>query len=106
MCDRGRRCCATMAPDAMPPPATNPLVDDRDVELILDEVLDLGRLLRLPHFAEHDRETCQMLIASARDLARGALFPADRALAAAPPRPAWSMAAWSCTRGCASSTRG
>lgn len=23
---------------------TNPLVDDRDVELILDEVLDLGRL--------------------------------------------------------------
>jgi hypothetical protein len=34
---------------------TNPLIDDRDVELILDEVIDLGRLLRLPYFADHDR---------------------------------------------------
>src|SRR6185503_303962 len=72
--------------DAMTAPATNPLVDDRDVELILDEVLDVGRLLTLPHFAEHDRETCQMLIAAARDLARDVLFPAYRALDAEPPR--------------------
>ena len=70
----------------MTAPATNPLVDDRDVELILDEVLDVGRLLTLPHFAEHDRETCQMLIAAARDLARDVLFPAYRALDAEPPR--------------------
>jgi len=65
---------------------TNPLLDDRDVELILDEVFDLGRLLRLPYFADHDRETCQMLLESVRELARDALFPAYRALDSEPPR--------------------
>src|SRR3954468_9909304 len=65
---------------------TNPLLDNREVELSLDEVLDVGRLLRLPYFADHDRETCQMLIESARDLARDAMFPAYRALDGAPPR--------------------
>ncbi|HET9622340.1 MAG TPA: acyl-CoA dehydrogenase [Kofleriaceae bacterium] len=64
----------------------NPLIDDRDVELILDEVLDLPALLELPYFAEHDRETCQMLVESCRDLARDVLFPAYRALDADPPR--------------------
>ena len=70
----------------MTAPATNPLVDDRDVEMLLEEVLDLGRLLRLPYFAEHDRETCRMLIAAARELAREVLYPAYRALDAEPPR--------------------
>jgi len=65
---------------------SNPLLDDRDVELILDEVLDLGRLLRLPYFADHDRETCQLLLESVRELARGGLFPAYRALDSEPPR--------------------
>jgi hypothetical protein len=65
---------------------TNPLIDDRDVELILDEVIDLGRLLRLPYFADHDRETCELLLASARGLARDQLYPAYRALDAEPPR--------------------
>ena len=65
---------------------TNPLVDDRDVELILDEVLDLGRLLRLPYFADHDRETFELLLASARELAREAMFPAYRAFDLEPPR--------------------
>ncbi len=68
------------------PATTNPLIDDRDVELILDEVLDLGRLLRLPYFADHDRETCELLLASARELARDQLYPAYRALDAEPPR--------------------
>jgi butyryl-CoA dehydrogenase len=66
--------------------ASNPLIDDRDIELILDEVLDLDRLLGLPYFADHDRETCEMVIASARDLARDQLFPAYRALDTEPPR--------------------
>jgi len=65
---------------------SNPLVDDRDVELILDEVLDLDRLLRLPYFADHDRDTCQLLLESARDLARDVLLPSYRALDADPPR--------------------
>ena len=64
----------------------NPLLDDRDIELILDEVLDLGRLLGLPYFADHDRETCELVLASARELAREQLFPAYRALDAEPPR--------------------
>src|SRR5262245_41714089 len=64
----------------------NPLIDDRDVELILDELLDLGRLLGLPHFADHDRETCELVIGSARELAREQLYPAYRALDAEPPR--------------------
>src|SRR5690242_10082631 len=71
---------------AMSAAPTNPLIDDRDVELILDEVLDLGRLLRLPYFADHDRETCELLLASARELARDQLYPAYRALDAEPPR--------------------
>ncbi|HEU4729616.1 MAG TPA: acyl-CoA dehydrogenase [Kofleriaceae bacterium] len=63
-----------------------PLIDDRDVELILDDVIDLGRLLRLPYFADHDRDTCQMVLEAARDLARDALFPAYRAMDGDPPR--------------------
>jgi alkylation response protein AidB-like acyl-CoA dehydrogenase len=71
---------------AMPATPANPLLDDRDVELILDEVLDVDRLLGLPYFAEHDRETCEMLLAAARELARETMFPAYRALDAEPPR--------------------
>jgi len=63
----------------------NPLVDDRDVEVILDELLDLEVLAKLPYFADHDRETYQMVLASARTLARETLFPAYRALDVAPP---------------------
>jgi alkylation response protein AidB-like acyl-CoA dehydrogenase len=63
----------------------NPLLDDRDVELLLDEVLDLGALTALPHFADHDRDTYELAIASARALARDALYPAYPALDAAPP---------------------
>jgi len=67
-------------------PPTNPLIDDRDVELLLDEVLDVPRLFRLPYFADHDRETVAMFIGAARDLARDVLFPAYRILDAEPPQ--------------------
>jgi len=73
-------------PAAMSAASPNPLIDDRDVELILDELLDLGRLLGLPHFDDHDRETCELVIGSARALAREQLYPAYRALDAEPPR--------------------
>jgi butyryl-CoA dehydrogenase len=65
---------------------TNPLLDDRDVELIIDELLDLPAILALPYFADHDRETVQMLLEASRDLARDSLFPAYRALDTDPPR--------------------
>ncbi|HEY4181098.1 MAG TPA: acyl-CoA dehydrogenase [Kofleriaceae bacterium] len=63
----------------------NPLVDDRDVAVILDELLDLKALQALPYFAEHDRESYEMVLDSARSLARDVLFPAYRMLDLAPP---------------------
>src|SRR5438445_11927178 len=70
----------------MTTPAANPLVDDRDVDFLLDEVLDLSRLTRLPYFAEHDRETFALVLGGARRIAREVMFPAYRALDEAPPR--------------------
>ncbi len=64
----------------------NPLVDDRDVEVLLDEVLDVAALTRLPYFADHDRETFEQVLASARALARDSLYPAYRTLDVEPPR--------------------
>ncbi|HEY3805202.1 MAG TPA: acyl-CoA dehydrogenase [Kofleriaceae bacterium] len=70
----------------MPPVATNPLIDDRDVELLCDEVLGIDRLLALPYFADHDHDTFAQVIAASRELARGVLFPSYRALDTEPPR--------------------
>ena len=64
----------------------NPLVSDRDVEFLLYEVLDAAALHTLPAFAAHDRATFDLLIESARRLARGVLYPAYRAMDAEPPR--------------------
>jgi alkylation response protein AidB-like acyl-CoA dehydrogenase len=66
--------------------ATNPLVDDRDVDLLLHGVVDVDRLTRLPYFADHDRETFALVVDSARRLARDVLYPAYRALDEVPPR--------------------
>ena len=63
---------------------SNPLIDDRDVEMILDEMLDLAAL-QVPHFADHDRETYELVLASARSFAREVLFPAYKTLDEAPP---------------------
>jgi alkylation response protein AidB-like acyl-CoA dehydrogenase len=68
------------------PPAANPLIDDRDVAFLLDEVLGIGRLTELPYFADHDRGTFELVLTSARRLARDVLFPAYRVLDEAPPR--------------------
>ncbi len=66
--------------------AANPLVDDRDVELLLDEALDLTALTRLPYFADHDRQTFALVIDSARRLAREVLYPAYRPMDEQPAR--------------------
>ena len=71
----------------MPPlAASNPLVDDRDVELLLDDVFDLPGLTRLPYFADHDRQTFLAVIDSARRLARAELYPAYRPMDEQPAR--------------------
>jgi alkylation response protein AidB-like acyl-CoA dehydrogenase len=66
--------------------AANPLFDDRDIEFLLYEVFQAERLLALPYFAEHDRETFAQAIDSARRLARDVLYPGYRALDAEPPQ--------------------
>jgi len=64
----------------------NPLVDDRDVEFLIDDVFDLVKLTRFPYFADHDRGTFAMVLDSARRVARDVLYPAYRALDLDPPR--------------------
>jgi len=56
----------------------NPLLDDRDIEFLLYDVLDAEGLVALPAFAEHSRETFDMVIGGARKLARTVLFPLYR----------------------------
>ena len=64
----------------------NPLVDDRDIEFLLDDVFDLTALTRHGFFADHDRETFGAFIDSARRVARTHLYPAYRAMDAEPAR--------------------
>jgi alkylation response protein AidB-like acyl-CoA dehydrogenase len=63
----------------------NPLLDDRTVEFILYEVLDVEALCNLADFGEHNRHTFDLLLTSARTLARRVLFPNYRTIDAAPP---------------------
>jgi len=63
----------------------NPLLDDRTVEFILYEFLDVEALCNLPDFGEHNRHTFDLLLTSARTLARRVLFPDYRTIDAAPP---------------------
>ena len=65
---------------------TNPLLSDRDVQFQLHELADVSTLCELPAFADHGRETFDLFVHSARTLARGALYPAYRALDAEPPK--------------------
>src|SRR5678815_1893638 len=58
--------------------AVNPLLDDKTIEFLLYDVLDAEGLLALPAFAEHSRETFDMVVGNARKLARTALFPVYR----------------------------
>jgi butyryl-CoA dehydrogenase len=63
----------------------NPLFSDRDIDFVLYELLDAPRLCALPWFAEHNRETFDLYLASARRLARDVLYPSYRVIDAAPP---------------------
>jgi alkylation response protein AidB-like acyl-CoA dehydrogenase len=69
----------------MSPPRANPLLDDRTVEFLLYEVLDVEALCLLPDFGEHNRHTFDLLLTSARTVARRELFPHYRTIDAAPP---------------------
>ena len=64
----------------------NPLLADDLVALLLDGVLEVDRVLALPGFAGHSRATCDLFVATARRLAREALFPAYQEMNREPPR--------------------
>ncbi len=59
------------------------LVDRRDIEFLLHEVLNVEALVKYPYFAEHSRETFDMALDSAYDLAREVFWPTYRAFDAA-----------------------
>ncbi|WP_437708190.1 acyl-CoA dehydrogenase [Sorangium sp. So ce448] len=67
-------------------PPQNPLLNDRDVEFLLYEVLDAPRLCELPYFADHARDTFDLYLQSCRRFAREVLFPTYRPVDEAPPR--------------------
>ena len=54
----------------------NPLFPDDLIDFLLDEVIGLDRVLALPDFDGHSRETCAMFLESTRRIARDVLFPA------------------------------
>lgn len=66
--------------------ATNPLVDDRFVDFLLNDVLDVKALFELPAFAEHSLETLALYLDSVRKLARNDLFPHYKAMDEEPAR--------------------
>jgi alkylation response protein AidB-like acyl-CoA dehydrogenase len=66
-------------------PKANPLLDDRTVEFLLYEVLEAEALCDLSDFGEHNRQTFDLVLTSARTFARRVLFPNYRTIDAAPP---------------------
>ena len=54
--------------------APNPLVSDRNVDFLLYEVFDVEALCRLPFYADHSRETFDIVLKNARKFAREVLF--------------------------------
>jgi len=62
------------------------LISRRHIAFVLDEVIGLERLCRLPRFAEHDRATCSALLEIAERVAVERLAPSFAHLDANEPR--------------------
>lgn len=60
------------------PSAYNPLIQDRTLEFILYDMLQIERLCELPHFEDHGRETFDMFMGACRRFAREVLFDSYR----------------------------
>lgn len=70
----------------MPDTMANPLVCDRNIDFLLYEVLDAPSLCTLPTFAEHGRETFDLVLQNSRRFAREVLFPTYKPMDAEPPQ--------------------
>lgn len=66
--------------------SSNPLIDDRVVDLILSRVVDAEALTALPAFSDHSAETFALYLATCRRVAREVLYPAYRPMDQEPPR--------------------
>jgi butyryl-CoA dehydrogenase len=64
----------------------NPLLNDRNVDFLLYELLDVEALCGLPAFSEHSRETFDLYLLSVRKLAREVLYPAYKGMDEQAPR--------------------
>ena len=64
----------------------NPLFRERDLELVLYDVLHADELTKLAPFADHDRASFDMVIESARRFARTTLYPTYKPVDETPPR--------------------
>lgn len=64
---------------------SNPLLDERFIDFLLDAVHPLDEVLARPMFADHDRETCALYLDGARRLAREVLWPTYKLMDEEPP---------------------
>ena len=64
---------------------SNPLLDEKETDFLLHDVLGAEELFSLPDFAEHNRATFDLVLGSSRRLSREVLHPVFRAMDAAPP---------------------
>jgi butyryl-CoA dehydrogenase len=64
----------------------NPLVSDRNVAFLLDEVHDAAGLCALPYYADHSPETFELFLRSCRELAREVLDASYRPMDEQAPR--------------------
>jgi butyryl-CoA dehydrogenase len=58
--------------------STSPLIDRRNLDFLLYEVLDIERLVRFPRFSEHGRETFDAAIELAHQIAVARFLPHNR----------------------------
>ena len=65
-------------------PNENPLLDDRTVDFLLNDVFDAPALCALPAFSDHSRETFELYMGMARKVARNVLYPSYRAMDSEP----------------------
>lgn len=63
----------------------NPLLRESDVQFLLREVFEVGRLCELERFSHLDLETFELYISAARTLARTRLYPVYREMDEHPP---------------------
>src|SRR5580693_6107191 len=62
----------------------NPLVADRNVEFLLYEVFRAEEVCRFPAYADHSRDTFDLVLQNARKFAREVLFPAYKPMDESP----------------------